>query len=122
MKFVPALTQDEQNALARLYQHARAHRVRQRAHAILLSAQGQSLSQLAQIFAVERDTVSRWLGGWQQAGLAGLEDAPKPGRPRKIDADLETVLRDLLEHPTPALKTVIEDELQKKTSRSRGIP
>ena len=120
MKFVPTLTDTEQAALARLYQEGKTHRLRQRAQAILLSAKGYAIAQLADIFAVDRDTVSRWLDAWQQYGLDGLADAPKPGRPRKINQELETVLADLLEHPTPALKAVVEEALRKKTSRSAG--
>jgi len=120
MKFVSALTEEEQIALTQLYQTGNSHRQRQRAHGVLLSAQGYSITQLAELFTAKRDTVSRWLTTWQQTGILGLADAPKSGRPRKVTQEVEAVLLDLLEHPTPALKTVIEAELQKKTSRSRG--
>lgn len=120
MKFVSALTQADQSALRRLYQEGRSHRARQRAHAILLSAEGYTLAQLAEIFAVERDTVSRWLDAWQQQGLNGLADAPKSGRPRKLTKEVEAALVDLLQNPTPALKALVQAELRKKTSRFPG--
>ena len=72
MKFVAPLTETQHYALTQLYQSTAAHRVRQCAQAILLSAKGPSIAQLAAIFAVDRDTVSRW----QKAGLDGLKDAP----------------------------------------------
>jgi len=120
MKFVASLTAIQQGALTQLYQSAKTHRTRQRAQAILLSSKGHSIAQLAEIFSVDRDTLSRWIDTWNKAGLDGLSDAPKSGRPSKVDAELEAVLRDLLAHPTPALKAAVEDELQKKTLRSLG--
>ena len=120
MKFVVPLTETEHAQLTRLYQNATSHRVRQRAHAILLSAQGQTLNQLALTFAVDRDTLSEWLDRWQTRRWNGLADAPKSGRPAKIGAEVEATLLDLLEHPTPALRALVEAELQKKTLRRRG--
>ena len=85
MKFVSPLTDDQQVALTHLYQTGNCHRQRQRAHAVLLSAQGYSIVQLAELFVVDRDTVSRWLDAWQQTGLDGLADAPKSGRAFDLD-------------------------------------
>lgn len=120
MKFVSPLTQEEQMALTQVYQTGNGHRLRQRAHAVLLSAQGYSIAQLAELFAVDRDTVSRWLNTWQQTGILGLSDAPKSGRPRKVTPEVEAVLLDLLENPTPALKALVTEELRKKTSPFPG--
>ena len=61
MKFIPALTEANQTALEAVYHQAKTHRQRQRAHAVLLSAKGFTLEQLADIFSVDRDTVSGWL-------------------------------------------------------------
>ena len=96
--------------------------MRQRAQAVLLSAKGFSLEQLAALCDVHSETVSGWLDAWQEHGLDGLADAPKPGRRRKIDAALEAELLDLLQHPTPDLKAVVQAHLKKKTSGSAGTP
>jgi len=93
---------------------------RQRAHAVLLSADGYPLKQLVGLLHADRDTISGWLEAWQQKGLDGLADAPKPGRPRMMDADLEAELLELLTHPTPALKALVQAHLKKKTNRSPG--
>lgn len=81
----PEQTQD----LERLQRASGSHRVRQRAHAVLLSAKGYSLEQSADVLGVDRDAVSRWLARWERGGVGALADAPKSGRPPKVDAALE---------------------------------
>ena len=122
MKFVSALAEADRSALKHLYRHGATTRQRQRAHAVLLSAEGYPLEQLAAILQADRDTVSGWLNLWQAGGLPGLADAPKPGRRRKIDAALEADLLDLLQNPTPDLKAVVQAHLKKKTDPSPGTP
>jgi transposase len=92
MRFVPALSAEEAAELRRLYREANTHRLRQRAHAILLSARGWRVDALADLFESDRDTVSRWLDHWEarRPGAlleAALGDAPKSGRPRKLSAE-----------------------------------
>ena len=105
-----------------MHLHGPNARQRQRAQAVLLSASGYTLEQLAESCEAGRDTVSGWLDAWQERGLEGLADAPKPGRRRKIDAALEAELLDLLENPTPDLKAVVQAHLKKKASGSPGTP
>ncbi|OAD22784.1 Transposase [Candidatus Thiomargarita nelsonii] len=59
-------------------------RVRQRSHAILLSFDGFSIDQIADILGVGRDAISRWLDSWEQSGFEGLNDQPRPGGPCKL--------------------------------------
>ena len=35
---------------------------------------------------MDRDTVSAWLEGWAKEKFTALEDAPRPGRPPRLDA------------------------------------
>ena len=122
MKYVSALSDAQRASLEHAHRYGAAHRLRQRAQAVLLSAKGFSLEQLAALCDVHSETVSGWLDAWQEHGLDGLADAPKPGRRRKIDAALEAELLDLLQHPTPDLKAVVQAHLKKKTSGSAGTP
>ena len=71
-----------------LHRTGRSHRVRQRAHAVLLSAKGDTLDQVGDVLEVDRDAVSRTLDRWEQGGVAALEEGPRPGRPPKVDAAL----------------------------------
>lgn len=122
MKFVTTLSDAQRASLEQVYRHGSAHRLRQRAQAVLLSAKGFTLEQLAVMCEVHPETVSIWLNQWQTHGLDGLADAPKPGRRRKIDAVLEAELLDLLQNPTPDLKAVVQAHLKKKADRSPGTP
>jgi transposase len=79
---VGRLDDEARMALERLRRRA-VGRVSQRAHMVLLSARGYSVTQIAEIFAVGEDVVRTWLHRFQQAGPAGLADRPRPGRPPK---------------------------------------
>lgn len=114
MKFIPALSEQDRTALEQLHHDGPAHRPRQRAQAILLSARGYTVEQLADLFQTHRDTVSGWLSAWQDKGLDGLTDAPKAGRTPKIDAVIKDYLHEMLEHPSPNLKALVLADLKKK--------
>ena len=88
-RFVSALSEEEPRQLEGLWRTGRSHRVRQRAHAVLLSAKAYTLDQIADVLAVDRDAVSRTLDRWERGGVAALEEGPRPGRRPKVDAALE---------------------------------
>lgn len=113
-KFVSELSSDQQAALEHAYRSGKTHRERQRAQAVLLSASGQSLEQLASIFATDRDTVSSWLDRFAAGGVAGLCDAPKSGRPATLDTAVREHLEQMLQSPSPDLKRLVLDDLKKK--------
>jgi len=81
--------------------------VRQRAHAILLSAKGYCIDQLVDIFFVDRDTITRWLDRWQEDHFDGLEDAPRSGRPRSIAVEQEASVLKQVEEDPRRLKAVV---------------
>lgn len=56
-------------------------RVALRAQMVLLSARGYTVPQIAGILEVGGDTVREWLHRYDERGVAGLEDSPRPGRP-----------------------------------------
>lgn len=53
-----------------------------RARMILLAAEGQSNEETAASLSVGRDVVSLWRKRFFHERLAGLEERPRPGRPR----------------------------------------
>ncbi|OGX84980.1 hypothetical protein BEN47_15595 [Hymenobacter lapidarius] len=79
------MTVAELTALENHSRHAAHHRERRRALAILGHHRGQSLPQLATLFAVRYATVHDWLTRWQGQGLAGLAEGARAGRPPKLD-------------------------------------
>ena len=78
-KFVSPLTIEEQVELQALMKTS-PEQIRCRAHAILLSARHYSIDQIADIYEVDRDTVSLWLRAWEEDGNSGLGDQPGRGR------------------------------------------
>lgn len=90
MKFVENLNEKELNELTKLFKESDLHRIRMRAHAIILSSRKFSIEDLSIIFDVHRDTISRWINYWNKYRFKGLEDAPKTGRPKKERKTLRT--------------------------------
>lgn len=55
-----------------------------RSRIVLLAAEGMGNSEISRDLGCGRVTVVRWRGRFAQHGLAGLEDEPRPGRPRSF--------------------------------------
>jgi len=81
-RFIKSLSQEQQQSLNQIMRNHSSHRTRTRAHAILLSARRYSINQIADIFAVDRESVTAWLVRWEESETDGLDDEPKSGRPQ----------------------------------------
>src|SRR3954453_5159726 len=57
----------------------------QRARIVLLAADGMANTWIAELTDATVMTVLNWRGRYQDRGIAGLRDAPRPGRPRTLD-------------------------------------
>jgi transposase len=57
-------------------------RVAERIHYVLLFARGYPLTQIAALYQVDERTVATWLARYREAGVDGLADRPRSGRPR----------------------------------------
>src|SRR5436305_9842862 len=55
-----------------------------RAKAILLAAEGLSNTEIAERLGQSRQAVSTWRKRFCREGLQGLEERPRPGRPRRF--------------------------------------
>jgi transposase len=76
------LSEEQRAELAQVSRQA-VGRVALRAHMVLLSDRRYSVPQIAQIHACGCDVVRHWLHRYVQEGVAGLDDAPRSGRPRQ---------------------------------------
>jgi transposase len=63
-----------------------AHRDRLRALIVLAAARGHPNARVAAGLGIGVDTVRKWRGRFAARGLDGLQDRPRPGRPRRISA------------------------------------
>jgi transposase len=57
----------------------------QRARIVLLAADGHSNVEIAGRVGVSVPTVTSWRARYRESGIGGLDDAPRSGRPRRID-------------------------------------
>jgi transposase len=93
MRFVEDVSQETISMLQRIYKHSKHHRVRQRAHCLLLSLQGLTTTELVKIFQVDRITIYHWFDAWETQRLAGLYDRAKQGRPQKCTPEQKEQIR-----------------------------
>ncbi len=84
-KFVSPLDEDVTQKLELLVKNSEKARVRQRAHAIILSSKKFSIDEIASIFGMGRNAVSSWITNWEQSCLDGLNDKERPGGPTKLN-------------------------------------
>ena len=93
---------DTQTAQLRQLARTAVGRVSERAHFVLLSAQGYSPPQIGHLFGHHAATVRHWLKTYQLRGLVGLDDAPRFGRPPQ-DPLLTGIVQAQASQPPPNL-------------------
>ena len=71
MRFVEEVSQETISMLQRIYKQSTHHRVRQRAHGILLRLQHVTTTELLRIFRVDRIPIYHWFDAWEARRLAG---------------------------------------------------
>ena len=87
----PALTASERSELERWARsRATPYRLILRARIVLAAADGQSQRRIAERLGVNPVTVRRWISRFDALRLEGIaRDAPRPGRPKQLSAELE---------------------------------
>jgi len=73
--------------------------------AIKALAMGIVHEQVAVLFAVNEDWVSRWVRRFNERGIDGLTEGPRSGRPPKIRGDRTHEYRELILHPEQVNET-----------------
>ena len=76
-------------------------RIVQRARIVLEAAAGKKTKEVAALLQVRPATVSRWRIRFAQHRIAGLADAPRPGKPVKYDETTEQRILAQLDQPPP---------------------
>ncbi len=76
----------------------RSHEARydHRLHAVLLVAQGMSCGQVAHLLGDSPRIVAYWVRRFEDEGLAGLAETPRPGRPRKLNDEQFDLINEAL--------------------------
>ena len=78
------------------------HRKVQRARLVLLAAEEMTNTAIAQEVGLTRSRVVAWRQRFARERLEGLEDAPRPGKPRRYDETTERRVLAQLDEPPPA--------------------
>ena len=113
MRFVQPLTSEQRELLDHTMRTDRSFRARARAHSVLLSSQGKTITDIAQTYQVHRVTVSSWITSWEASGIQGLYDRPRSGRPRTLNPEEEELALQYLQEDPRSPNTVV-DRVKKK--------
>ncbi len=108
MVYVRPLAEAERQELKKLARRE-VGRVSERMRAVLLSARGYSVPEIARIFECDEATVREWIRRFETEGIQGLRDRPKVGRrPRATPVARETLRRTVMEaRPAQGSWTVV---------------
>jgi len=74
----------------------------QRARLILALAEGTTYAELTARWGVAATSISRWKQRFAVRGIAGLQDAPRSGRPDRLAPAVEARILGLTQQPPPA--------------------
>jgi transposase len=77
------LSEEELAKLQKLYRQTENADIRTHCQMVLLSHQGHSVAEIAQLTFYDEDTVLNWFDRYEAENLQGLEDRPHSGRPPK---------------------------------------
>jgi Winged helix-turn helix len=78
----PLSTQEHETLLSWLKSNSVSSSLRRRARVILLASYGISAYVISILIPMGRNNVAHWIRRFNQEGLEGLRDRPRPGRPR----------------------------------------
>jgi transposase len=82
---IPTPSEDQVQALHHLYDTTREARLRTRVQMILLALERHwTAGEIAAVVRESDETVRRWIKRYLAEGIAGLQDAPRAGAPRKV--------------------------------------
>jgi transposase len=96
------LTEDERQTLEGLVAASTTEqRFAFRAEVVLAAASGQRTKEIAEKLRVRPATVSKWRIRFSNKRLEGLQDAPRPGQPRKYTEEAEEWIRAALKESPP---------------------
>ena len=76
------ISAEDRAALERIVRSRKSERrMVERARIVLAAGEGRSAARIAEQLGCALQTVKKWRRSYERAGLAGLHDAPRPGRP-----------------------------------------
>jgi len=117
MRFIK-LSDSELKSLQRGQRFGKHYLFRDRCQCLILSHQGYSIAQLAELFKVHRTTICSWFDLWESGSIQALHKKPGQGRRAKLSPDNPKhveLAKSLVEKDRQNLKAVVA-ELSEKLS------
>ena len=97
-RYVYELTVEERQELTDAYRCGADPNDGRRAHAVLLSADGLAVPEIARLLHVDQSAVHRWLDRYESGGASGLVSVWSDGRPPRWGEEYESLLVETVRH------------------------
>tara|TARA_B100000282_G_scaffold106482_1_gene75585 strand:+ start:5 stop:493 length:489 start_codon:yes stop_codon:yes gene_type:complete len=120
MKYVKPLSAPEIVTLKEMYKNAPVHRMRQRAHIILMSNKLITVKSIALSMDLDRDTISSTIDAWESIGICGLYDNKRTGRPPIYNEEENEIINSLVEKEPKQLKICLS-EIESQTGKTSSV-
>ena len=120
MRYVNGLLEPEITTLNEMYRNAPVHRLRQRAHIILMSNKKLTINEIALVTELDRDTITATIVAWETIGIIGLYDGKRSGRP-SIYTDEEKEFIQLKIEEEPRQLKAVTAEVTALTGKSSSV-
>lgn len=115
-KYVSDLSDYDIEFLKKLREYGSSPRIRRKAGVILLSFRKYPVDEIAELYEIQRNTVSKYINAWEKHSRKGLQDIHKTGRPAKLKgSDIESAKKIIEKSPQFPRKIIAE------ISRKTGI-
>ena len=117
------LSECDRTELLEIFKTSKQHTFRSRCHYVLLSDQGKTITEIANIYTTTRQTIRKWFNRYEQEGIKGLQTASGRGRHSILRSDNEAevaLVKELVAENGQNLKVAlhqIEERLGKKMSK-----
>ena len=83
-------------------------RARMRAHGLVRRSEGLTITALAKLYHVDRDTVATWIKQWEKHGAKRWQDQPRRGRPTTRDTPEQELAQQYMKAAPRSLNHVAE--------------
>lgn len=121
--FIKDLTESELRALREGWEHGKSPAFRNRCQCILLSNQGNEVSELSKIFSIGKNTIYGWLRAWKKYGILGITTKKGQGRPPILSVTNEIHVKVVKDAAKQAAEKGINmtDEIMEKLELKEGF-
>lgn len=93
--------------IVELKNNSHTRKIRERAHCILMSANGKCVNQISEVLDYSRQTICKWINNFKLRGTDSFADNHRSGRPRKLNDENQLLAASLILEEPRSLKSVL---------------